>query len=311
MSFKCDVCGKEFITDKSLRCHRALHYRKGGILERKKETQDDLSDEFKCGKCGKKFKSKVALQHHKIHCNNRNIICPICKKEFDSIGFTVHYRHCEKEEKKFEGLTEDKQYIVCKICGKKAFHLKKHVKAEHNISVDDYKKQFPGAKIVADDIEEKARQSYNEKFGAPTRGAAFPNDPMNKCEKIIDDITPKNVIYSNSKYYPCYIDKESGKRIVRNPDFIVVDEDYTDIIRKELENNNKLSKESKKHIKKVIEHFGNYWHGENKTGKKNEIHEAEVIEDYKKMGKECLVIWEKELKQNIELVKEKIENFIE
>lgn len=310
----CDICKKEFDNEKSLICHRALHFRKGGPLtekDRKNKSidQDLLNDDFKCETCGKKFKSLNALNGHKAYCGGKLKTCPICNREISELRFNSHYKSCKNKEDKFNNLIVNKQYVVCEICGKKAFHLKKHIKTNHNITVKEYKKMYPNCRIVADDIEEKARESYNDKYGIPSRGAAFPNDPINKCEKIIDDMTPKNVIYTNSKYYICY-KNDDGKRIVRNPDFIVVEEQFADSIIEELNNNNKLSEESKKHIKKVIEHFGDYWHGEYKTGKTNEEHEKDVVNDYKNMGKKCLVIWEHELKDNIDIIKQKIEEYM-
>lgn len=51
--------------------------------------------------------------------------------------------------------------------------------------------------------------------------------------------------------------------------------------------------------KKLIEYNGRYWH-RNDKGEKQKL--------YKKLGYECLVIWEEELK-NIELLKEKLTNY--
>jgi hypothetical protein len=57
------------------------------------------------------------------------------------------------------------------------------------------------------------------------------------------------------------------------------------------------------HINKaVIEAFGGHWH------KKEE--EIVVINRYKECGIRCLVIWEKDINNNIELIKEQILNFI-
>jgi len=55
----------------------------------------------------------------------------------------------------------------------------------------------------------------------------------------------------------------------------------------------------------LIEVFGDYWHGRLITGKDPERHEREKIEYYESINYNCLVIWEKELK-NLEKVKLKI-----
>lgn len=49
---------------------------------------------------------------------------------------------------------------------------------------------------------------------------------------------------------------------------------------------------------KVIEVFGDYWHGTKVTGVTNQEHELERINKYKEKGFECLVIWECEIKEN-------------
>jgi hypothetical protein len=66
--------------------------------------------------------------------------------------------------------------------------------------------------------------------------------------------------------------------------------------------------------KKIIEFFGDWWHGEehranrNKDFTSNEIHEESRINFYKVKNYDCLIIWENELK-NIEKLKIKILKF--
>jgi len=48
--------------------------------------------------------------------------------------------------------------------------------------------------------------------------------------------------------------------------------------------------------KKIIELFGDYWHGEERTGVPNDQHERERIDLFAKCGYQTLVIWEHELK---------------
>lgn len=60
--------------------------------------------------------------------------------------------------------------------------------------------------------------------------------------------------------------------------------------------------------KKIIEHFGDFHHGEGRTGVSNEQHEQERIDYFAKYGYQTLIIWEPEL-ENIELLTEKLLNF--
>lgn len=60
--------------------------------------------------------------------------------------------------------------------------------------------------------------------------------------------------------------------------------------------------------KKIIEHFGSYWHGEEKTGRTKEEEEQQRIECFTKEGYQVLIIWEYEL-QNCDVLLEKIIKF--
>ena len=59
---------------------------------------------------------------------------------------------------------------------------------------------------------------------------------------------------------------------------------------------------------KVIEFFGEWWHGEEMTGETNDIHAQNRIDHFSKNGYECMVIWESDL-QNIEKLKKSIIEF--
>jgi len=60
--------------------------------------------------------------------------------------------------------------------------------------------------------------------------------------------------------------------------------------------------------KKVIELFGNYYHGKERTGRTKAQEEQQRINHFKKYGFDCLIIWESELK-NIESLKQKLIDF--
>lgn len=60
--------------------------------------------------------------------------------------------------------------------------------------------------------------------------------------------------------------------------------------------------------KKIIEMFGDYWHGEGKTGVPNEQHAQERIDCFTPYGYQTLIIWEYEL-LNITEVINKIQEF--
>jgi hypothetical protein len=59
---------------------------------------------------------------------------------------------------------------------------------------------------------------------------------------------------------------------------------------------------------KIIELFGDYWHGKKKTGKENFEVERERIDHFYKHGYQTLIVWEHELK-NTDKLKQKIIDF--
>ncbi len=60
--------------------------------------------------------------------------------------------------------------------------------------------------------------------------------------------------------------------------------------------------------KKIIEFFGDYWHGKEFTGRTKEEEEQQRIDCFAQVGWETLIIWEHELK-NLDFVKQKILEF--
>lgn len=110
---------------------------------------------------------------------------------------------------------------------------------------------------------------YAKKYG--------PNNPETIVLEFLKEIDPKNWDYTGdtlacNKIGKCY------------PDF------------------------THKGQKHVIEHFGIFHHGEDRTGEPNDEHEKNKINYYKRLGIKCLIIWEHELKDRDKL-KKKIERF--
>lgn len=60
--------------------------------------------------------------------------------------------------------------------------------------------------------------------------------------------------------------------------------------------------------KKIIEFFGDFWHGEGRTGIPNKQHEQERIDLFDKEGYQTLIIWEHEL-EDIDLIIQKLREF--
>lgn len=61
--------------------------------------------------------------------------------------------------------------------------------------------------------------------------------------------------------------------------------------------------------KKLIEMFGDYWHGEESTGLPTAVHECERKEIFKEAGYETLIIWEHEVNGSKTLLQKKLIEF--
>lgn len=92
--------------------------------------------------------------------------------------------------------------------------------------------------------------------------STFPNKPEQAILNILKEFFPGKWKYVGDKSF--FI---GGK----NPDFISTQEN------------------------KIIEVFGDYWHGTKKTGMTNEQHEQERKDYFKQYGYETLIIWECEI----------------
>jgi hypothetical protein len=81
----------------------------------------------------------------------------------------------------------------------------------------------------------------------------------------------------------------------KNPDFVVPGPD---------------SGHPKKGVVKVVEVFGDYWHSRIFTGAANFEHELQLVEAFRDIGIECLVIWEGEFKTDPAAVRQRILSFL-
>ena len=81
----------------------------------------------------------------------------------------------------------------------------------------------------------------------------------------------------------------------KNPDFIIPGPDVLHPFRG---------------VTKVIEVFGDYWHSSKFTGLSNIEHENQIIQAYKVVNIDCLIIWEHEIKHDFVSVIRHVLNFI-
>lgn len=106
----------------------------------------------------------------------------------------------------------------------------------------------------------------------------------NKVERIIELLTPDNIIFvGNSAFWKTVtLIDENGNEIIRhkNPDFVI------------------------KNTCKIIEMNGDFWH-------RKDYPDEMWIEAWKRIGYDLLIIWEHEIKEDINKVLDKIASFAE
>lgn len=96
--FKCDECGKAFIRNYTLQCHKLIHT---GVKE------------HKCTECGKEFTLLKHLQRHQlVHTGEKPYKCHLCGRAFSQQGSLQAHSRTHTGVKPYS----------CKICGR-AFAL--------------------------------------------------------------------------------------------------------------------------------------------------------------------------------------------
>ena len=153
-------------------------------------------------------------------------------------------------------------------------------------------------------VKQRIKDVWEGKYGVPfppqslwtNRVLSFPN----KLEQYTQTLCPVNVIYAGDGSYWV---KAKGESRARNPDFVVL----TD---KQLALWQEGAKLNDLRVGRLVEIFGSYWHGPARTGKERSVHQAEVVDYYKRAGLECLVLWEDEIRKHPQRVAERIQVYL-
>ena len=325
--FKCDICGKEFDSKNALNGHIAKHKQvkydkpkkcpycnftsvserglkrhitKNHVEELKKiELEKNKDNKCKCEFCNKYFANLAGLNNHrkrkhgatdliKLNNNPSRINTDFVRKDIDA-------------ELIDDGrIIENRDYVVCQICGKHLKAINERHCSSHNITTKEYKEKFSNSRMKCTRTCYQAlKTAYTnnlEKYGVENTlrledtvikaqlNACKTNEP-NSLERLIIDLNIKGLKFvGNGNFWINCSDKP------RIPDFILEPIEKTN---------------------KIVEIFGDYWHDKWKTGMEKDDHEKHVIQMYKEKNYDCLVIWEHEIRNNsIEFIKDKITSFL-
>ena len=300
--YKCQYCNDVFTSLEDLRMHLCKHaiynITDNDYFIDHKELH--MQKGFICNHCGVEFVNRSDYYNHIIAIQNLITDNPI------------NHFHLEIDDK-----YENQYYIKCMICNNKFFDIKTHIENYHHIDYNEYLLKWNIQDYSMNIINNPAYlQPRNRIFfnlvandkAKPTTSIISRRNEMNNFERQIKMMLPDNVLFADTKFYVAIHRNRIKTR--RNPDFIVVPNEWLDAINIDIMINGYVcNPELYKKINKVIECFGMYWHSDKFTGLSNAQHEQQVKIEYAKAGINCLVIWETDLNDKIKL-QNKIDYFL-
>ena len=141
------------------------------------------------------------------------------------------------------------------------------------------------------EIREKMVSTKIEKYGSPW--GPSPIDGPNGLERKVMALAPEgSILFTGDFSFWRWLPKLGHHK---NPDFIALGPDAAN---------------PKKGVTRVIEAFGDFWHSRMFTGKAPFEHEGELIDAYREVGIECLVLWESEVLASPDEVRARITAFL-
>lgn len=121
---------------------------------------------------------------------------------------------------------------------------------------------------------------------------------MNGLERSVSKLMPENVVYTGDWSY--WVTWGDGRR--KNPDFVVLTPEQLIAYKAGVP-----IKDLRTHL--VIEVNGDFWHTRHK-GLTRQEREEDFVDGYSSIGVACLVIWESDLKNDLEGTTKRIREFL-
>ena len=138
---------------------------------------------------------------------------------------------------------------------------------------------------------EKQQATNIERYGTPFPGLRH-HGPNGLEQRVADLAPPSSLLFTGDGMFWRWMPKLGHNK---NPDFIVPGPDPA---------------KPKKGVTRVVEAFGNFWHSKMFTGKAPFEHESELIDAYRDIGIECLIVWESEVKADPEGIRARLGEFL-
>jgi hypothetical protein len=193
--------------------------------------------------------------------------------------------------------------VVCAICDERFVSLSSHLFYTHKTSVEEYKAKH-GVEVRADCFNRKTRRTMVSRYGAPTVvQAGLMSNSMTGPEVAVDSMGIEGLVFTGDHQYWVSVVDSEGNRKPRNPDFVV----YTPEQMSRVASGEPVGEVRSK---KFVEVLGNYWHGPKMQGTSNEEYVESRRAEYLTAGAQCLFVWEAEVNEDPEGVKNRIEGFV-
>lgn len=251
------------------------------------------------------------------------VACPDCNKSFLTIGKHLRIDHGWSEDKiaveKMRGLQLSATKIVAKrnsSCDFETIKTKRERTCLEKYGVTNY-----GA---TKESNEKSKVSSNRRYGKDhamqteevliKQNMSAQNGPSGLEQFFIDNVcsTFNEVVYTGKGSrivgVRSPVDKYGKQFYNLNPDFMIF-KDNGDEAKRIVEEGKAL--DSRKFTSKyVIELLGEWYHNEQKMGTDRATHQKQIEDAYASVGISCLVLWEKDVMENWQNIKDDVLKWI-